>query len=730
TLGEAIKSRNPSFADVEKVHDLLSAMSADLWERVSGYTFFFPVGPWVTDPIERQAGDLMRTSVIRIVIAGGPTLISFGVAPKEVDYWAEQVEAELMGGKVRQYIKFYQSWAVKKAVRTGDAEEHARLDAQHIAFTLMLRGLFPEQVRSMVEASLQTSGDNLHPAILDIGTGSGAWAIEMTRQYPNADVVGLDLVPVNAGSQRPSNCRFEICDANEGLDRYPSASFNVVHIRLTLQGVKDYHELFEQIHRMLRPGEVLLVLEVAFALFDANKELIRAENPDDPGFTWYHRLASILNEATKARNHSFVDIERVQELLSEMGGDLWESVSGFTFFMPVGPWPTDPIERQAGELIRDIVIRGAVSVRPALISSGMTPEEADHCAQEVQAELKGGKVLQCLKIFMSTPSFKPTMPQPAPSQISEVRDEPNPQLNHTVLRELHGGKVNALTDAYLLTGDAEEHARLDAQHTAVCLMLGGLFPEQVRSMVEALLQTSSDNPNPAILDVGTGSGAWAIEMARQFPNADVVGLDLVPVNAGSQRPSNCRFEICDANEGLDRYPSGSFNVVHIRLMLQGVKDYHKLFDQIHRMLRPGGVLLVLEAAFAVFDVNRELIRAETPYDPGFTWYHRLTAMFNKATKARNPSFADVERVDKLLLEVENESWENVSVFSFFMPVGPWAPDPVERQTGDLMRSSVLQATVSIRPALISFGISPQEANDCAEEVAVELKEGKVQQYLK
>jgi methylase of polypeptide subunit release factors len=63
------------------------------------------------------------------------------------------------------------------------------------------------------------------------------------------------------------------------------------------------------------------------------------------------------------------------------------------------------------------------------------------------------------------------------------------------------------------------------------MALEGLYvvPEIVR---KALTPTNADI-RPRVLDVGTGSGAWAIDMAREFPDADVLGMDLAPVNAGS-----------------------------------------------------------------------------------------------------------------------------------------------------------------------------------------------------
>ncbi|KAG8933002.1 hypothetical protein FRC01_011402 [Tulasnella sp. 417] len=198
------------------------------------------------------------------------------------------------------------------------------------------------------------------------------------------------------------------------------------------------------------------------------------------------------------------------------------------------------------------------------------------------------------------------------------RENPNATsatTNSTPLRQLYGQAVNSLTDMYLLAGDAAEHSRLDAQHGAITLTLGGLFPSESQGVVQTSLQPSDRKLKPAVLDIGTGSGAWAIDIARQMPEADVIGCDLVPVNPGSEPPSNCRFELCDVNVNLDHYPSNAFNIVHARAVLQGVKDYPSFFKQVARLLRPGGVFVSIEPACAAFDAQKNRINATKPEDP-------------------------------------------------------------------------------------------------------------------
>src|SRR5271170_321882 len=47
--------------------------------------------------------------------------------------------------------------------------------------------------------------------------------------------------------------------------------------------------------------------------------------------------------------------------------------------------------------------------------------------------------------------------------------------------------------------------------------------------------------NARILDLGTSTGIWAIEMAQKYPQYEVVVLDVSPQQTGQPVPSNCTF---------------------------------------------------------------------------------------------------------------------------------------------------------------------------------------------
>jgi len=88
-----------------------------------------------------------------------------------------------------------------------------------------------------------------------------------------------------------------------------------------------------------------------------------------------------------------------------------------------------------------------------------------------------------------------------------------------------------------------------------------------------------------VLDLATGTGIWAIEFANNYPYAKVVGTDLSPIQP-EHVPSNCRFEVDDAEEPWV-YPH-QFDYIHGRLLVTCFRDFPAIVAQTYSFLKPGG----------------------------------------------------------------------------------------------------------------------------------------------
>ena len=70
----------------------------------------------------------------------------------------------------------------------------------------------------------------------------------------------------------------------------------------------------------------------------------------------------------------------------------------------------------------------------------------------------------------------------------------------------------------MVPNDELENDRLDFQHAIFQRTLGGKLH---------LAPIPKDVQN--VLDVGTGTGIWAIDFADEYPSARVIGTDLSPI---------------------------------------------------------------------------------------------------------------------------------------------------------------------------------------------------------
>ncbi|KAF1986211.1 S-adenosyl-L-methionine-dependent methyltransferase [Aulographum hederae CBS 113979] len=95
-----------------------------------------------------------------------------------------------------------------------------------------------------------------------------------------------------------------------------------------------------------------------------------------------------------------------------------------------------------------------------------------------------------------------------------------------------------------------------------------------------------------ILDVGTGTGIWAIDMADDNPAANVVATDLSPIQP-AMVPPNCSFEIDDVNLEWT-YPPDHFDFIHVREMFGSIPDWDYFLEQAYRHTKPGGYVEIVE----------------------------------------------------------------------------------------------------------------------------------------
>jgi cyclopropane fatty-acyl-phospholipid synthase-like methyltransferase len=73
-----------------------------------------------------------------------------------------------------------------------------------------------------------------------------------------------------------------------------------------------------------------------------------------------------------------------------------------------------------------------------------------------------------------------------------------------------------------------------------------------------------------VLDLGTGTGIWAIDFADQYPSAMVIGTDLSPIQP-TWVPPNLKFEIEDFIDEWTFKPD-EFDYIHMRSICRCVAD--------------------------------------------------------------------------------------------------------------------------------------------------------------
>ncbi|KAK4449736.1 S-adenosyl-L-methionine-dependent methyltransferase [Podospora aff. communis PSN243] len=228
-------------------------------------------------------------------------------------------------------------------------------------------------------------------------------------------------------------------------------------------------------------------------------------------------------------------------------------------------------------------------------------------------------------------------------------------------RTYHSERGNAL---YWGSNDERQSKALDINHHAQTLAIGG------KLYLAPLKKDKVKN----VLDIGTGTGIWAIDFADEFPDANIIGTDISPIQP-TWVPPNVRFEIEDCCQPWT-FPDNDFDFVHMRGLVGSIDDWNALLKRAYDSLKPGGWLQSFEPS-VVWETDDGTLPKDSAL---YQWGPIFTEWGAKSGR----SFTVLE--DGLQRKaMESAGFVDIDEFNTKQPIGKWPADEALRERGEFVR---------------------------------------------
>lgn len=174
-----------------------------------------------------------------------------------------------------------------------------------------------------------------------------------------------------------------------------------------------------------------------------------------------------------------------------------------------------------------------------------------------------------------------------------------------------------------------------------------------------------------ILDVGTGTGIWAIDFAEMHPSTRVIGTDLSPIQP-TWVPPNVQFEVDDCCDPW-LYRKNSFDYVHVRALYGCVADWDKFYEEAYAHLKPGGYIEQFE-------------QSVVPKSDDGTTNGTVFDEWGRVSLEAGDAFGKTLRVvDEARSKIIAAGFTEVVERRFKCPIGAWAKDPHLKEVGRVNR---------------------------------------------
>ncbi|KAH7169999.1 S-adenosyl-L-methionine-dependent methyltransferase [Dactylonectria macrodidyma] len=252
-------------------------------------------------------------------------------------------------------------------VMPNDIREQERLDLQHNLFLITFED-------KLYLSPAGRNGQKLKH-VLDVGTGTGLWAIDFADEHPEAEVIGVDLSPIQS-DMVPPNLSFQVDDLEAPWTF--TSKFDFIYSRMMTAAFADWPRFFEQAYENLTPGGWLEVTDICPLTTDDG-----SLPQDSAAFRWVTQLL----EGTRAVGRPFDGAFKYREQLQTQG---FTNITQVIYKWPQNRWPKHPKLKEIGTWNLENITSGLEGLSAAVFTRvlGWTKEELDIFLVDVRKDLK------------------------------------------------------------------------------------------------------------------------------------------------------------------------------------------------------------------------------------------------------------------------------------------------------------------------------------------------------
>ncbi|KAF5690857.1 TAM domain-containing protein [Fusarium circinatum] len=237
-------------------------------------------------------------------------------------------------------------------------------------------------------------------------------------------------------------------------------------------------------------------------------------------------------------------------------------------------------------------------------------------------------------------------------------------------RKLHGRTYHREigSSQYWAANDERQSELLDINHHCLTLGIGGkthLAPLDTEKITKAL-------------DIGTGTGIWALDFADEYPNVEVIGTDVSPIQP-SWVPPNLQFEIEDCTQEWTFAPD-SADYIHIRWLIGSIPDWYKFFREAYKTCKPGGWVESFEPS-GIITSDDDTVKESSALG-------QWGKLFIEGAKKLGVSFTVYEE-ELQRKAMEAAGFVDIQQFEYKTPIGGWPKDPALKELGQFGKLAFL-----------------------------------------